>query len=84
MEEPQNGNSNLNTVAEEEPVIGPGPAPRSRSKRLLQLEQAYTDSPFSANMYEKSLCIVMWLLISLYHLQIFSLLEVLMLLQRLP
>ncbi|KAG8488597.1 hypothetical protein CXB51_016499 [Gossypium anomalum] len=56
MEEPQNGNGKLNTIAEEEeePVIGPGPAPRARPKRPLQFEQAYLDSLPSANMYEKS------------------------------
>ncbi|KHG14061.1 Peptidylprolyl isomerase domain and WD repeat-containing 1 [Gossypium arboreum] len=56
MEEPQNGNEKLNTIAEEEeePVIGPGPAPRARPKRPLQFEQAYLDSLPSANMYEKS------------------------------
>ncbi|XVE79289.1 hypothetical protein DITRI_Ditri14bG0045900 [Diplodiscus trichospermus] len=55
MEEPQNGNAKLNTVVEEEePVIGPGSAPRPRPKRPLQFEQAYLDSLPSANMYEKS------------------------------
>ncbi|XVF19749.1 hypothetical protein REPUB_Repub11eG0137600 [Reevesia pubescens] len=55
MEEPQNGKGNLDTIAEEEdPVIGPGPAPRARPKRPLQFEQAYLDSLPSANMYEKS------------------------------
>ncbi|CAL0321970.1 unnamed protein product [Lupinus luteus] len=39
---------------EDEPVIGPGPAPRSRLKRPLQFEQAYLDTLPSANMYEKS------------------------------
>lgn len=38
----------------EEPIVGPGPAPRARSKRPLQFEQAYLDSLPSANMYEKS------------------------------
>ncbi|OIW21997.1 hypothetical protein TanjilG_28420 [Lupinus angustifolius] len=39
---------------EDEPVIGPGPAPRNRLKRPLQFEQAYLDTLPSANMYEKS------------------------------
>ncbi|PPD75277.1 hypothetical protein GOBAR_DD27792 [Gossypium barbadense] len=52
MEEPQNRNGKLNTIAEEEkePVIGPGPAPRARPKRPLQFEQTYLDSLPSANI----------------------------------
>ncbi|XP_052198209.1 peptidyl-prolyl cis-trans isomerase CYP71 isoform X2 [Diospyros lotus] len=41
-------------AAEEETMIGPGPAQRSRPKRPLQFEQAYLDSLPSVNMYEKS------------------------------
>jgi peptidylprolyl isomerase domain and WD repeat-containing protein 1 len=41
-------------VEEEEPMVGPGPAPRGKRKRPLQFEQAYLDSLPSANMYEKS------------------------------
>ncbi|XP_006279395.2 peptidyl-prolyl cis-trans isomerase CYP71 [Capsella rubella] len=41
-------------VEEEEPLVGPGPAPRGKRKRPLQFEQAYLDSLPSANMYEKS------------------------------
>ncbi|KAE8691052.1 Peptidylprolyl isomerase domain and WD repeat-containing protein 1 [Hibiscus syriacus] len=54
MEEPQNENGNLSTIAEDEPIVGPGPAPRSRPKRPLLFEQAYLDALPSANMYEKS------------------------------
>ncbi|KAL5583176.1 hypothetical protein UlMin_015618 [Ulmus minor] len=57
MEEPQNGNASSIAAApetEEEPVVGPGPAPRARPKRPLQFERAYLDSLPSANMYEKS------------------------------
>ena len=51
MEEVQNGNTNLSTVGDgEEPMVGPGPAPRARPKRPLQFEQAYLDSLPSANM----------------------------------
>ncbi|KAG2329978.1 hypothetical protein Bca52824_001158 [Brassica carinata] len=44
----------LAVVEEEEPMVGPGPAPRVKRKRPLQFEQAYLDSLPSANMYEKS------------------------------
>lgn len=37
-------------VDEEEPMVGPGPAPRAKRKRPLQFEQAYLDSLPSANM----------------------------------
>ncbi|KAJ1401785.1 WD40/YVTN repeat-like-containing domain superfamily, partial [Sesbania bispinosa] len=50
MEEQENGAN----ATEDEPLIGPGPAPRSRPKRPLQFEQAYLDALPSANMYEKS------------------------------
>ncbi|KAK7267337.1 hypothetical protein RIF29_20006 [Crotalaria pallida] len=50
MEQHENGANSI----EEEPVIGPGPAPRARLKRPLQFEQAYLDALPSANMYEKS------------------------------
>ncbi|RYR79156.1 hypothetical protein Ahy_A01g004005 [Arachis hypogaea] len=52
MEEHENGTAG--NVTEEEPAIGPGPAPRARPKRPLQFEQAYLDALPSANMYEKS------------------------------
>ncbi|CAH8283507.1 unnamed protein product [Eruca vesicaria subsp. sativa] len=41
-------------VREEEPMVGPEPAPRVKRKRPLQMEQAYLDSLPCANMYEKS------------------------------
>ncbi|GAA0141588.1 chaperone [Lithospermum erythrorhizon] len=44
----------INVVADEEPIVGPGPAPTRKPKRPLQFEQAYLDSLPSANMYEKS------------------------------
>ncbi|KAF1886125.1 hypothetical protein Lal_00045354 [Lupinus albus] len=47
-------NENGAKAIEDEPVIGPGPAPRTRLKRPLQFEQAYLDTLPSANMYEKS------------------------------
>ncbi|CAI8592901.1 unnamed protein product [Vicia faba] len=50
MEEHENG---ANAI-EDEPIVGPGPAPRARLKRPLQFEQAYLDALPSANMYEKS------------------------------
>ncbi|KAK7272208.1 hypothetical protein RJT34_28677 [Clitoria ternatea] len=50
MEEHENGANGT----EEEALIGPGPAPRSRPKRPLQFEKAYLDALPSANMYEKS------------------------------
>ncbi|QCE09438.1 hypothetical protein DEO72_LG10g657 [Vigna unguiculata] len=50
MEEHENGAN----AGEEEPMIGPGPAPRARPKRPLQFEQAYLNALPSANMYEKS------------------------------
>lgn len=46
MEEHENG-ANAN---EDEPIVGPGPAPRARLKRPLQFEQAYLDALPSANM----------------------------------
>lgn len=58
-EESQNGSASpdkeLAVVAapevdEEEPMVGPGPAPRGKRKRPLQFEQAYLDSLPSANM----------------------------------
>ncbi|XP_050367591.1 peptidyl-prolyl cis-trans isomerase CYP71 [Argentina anserina] len=52
-EEPQNGNA-IAAESEEEPIVGPGPAPRARPKRPLQFEQAYLDALPSALMYEKS------------------------------
>lgn len=52
MEEPQNGDANsMAPDGEEEPMVGPGPAPRARPKRPLQFEKAYLDSLPSANMY---------------------------------
>ncbi|KAK3041246.1 hypothetical protein RJ639_001529 [Escallonia herrerae] len=55
MEEPQNDKNDSSVVeTDEEPMVGPGPAPRSRPKRPLQFEQAYLDALPSANMYEKS------------------------------
>ncbi|KAJ0972686.1 hypothetical protein J5N97_020645 [Dioscorea zingiberensis] len=39
---------------DEEALIGPGPAPRPRSKRPLQFEHAFLDVLPSALMYEKS------------------------------
>ncbi|KAG8639639.1 hypothetical protein MANES_14G162200v8 [Manihot esculenta] len=59
MEDQENGSGNVNEnsippESEEEPVIGPGPAPMARAKRPLQFEQAYLDALPSANMYEKS------------------------------
>ncbi|KAF3551373.1 hypothetical protein DY000_02006963 [Brassica cretica] len=54
-EEPKNGSAKeLAVVEEEEPMVGPGPAPRVKRKRPLQFEQAYLDSLPCANMYEKS------------------------------
>lgn len=57
----QNENGNPPSAAvtaveetEDEPVIGPGPAPHVSKKRPLQFEQAYLDSLPSANLYEKS------------------------------
>ncbi|PQQ12619.1 hypothetical protein Pyn_37994 [Prunus yedoensis var. nudiflora] len=53
--EPQSGNaSSAVAESEEEPLVGPGPAPRSRPKRPLQFEHAYLDALPSAQMYEKS------------------------------
>ncbi|KAK4396748.1 Peptidyl-prolyl cis-trans isomerase CYP71 [Sesamum angolense] len=54
MEAAQIDNGNPVAGEEEEPMVGPGPAPRRRPKRPLQFEQAYLDSLPSANMYEKS------------------------------
>lgn len=58
MEAAQKGNGDSTAVPStevaehvEEPIVGPGPAPRARSKRPLQFEQAYLDSLPSANMY---------------------------------
>ncbi len=53
--------------SEEEPVIGPGPAPKARAKRPLQFEQAYLDALPSANMYAISLYVYFQLL----HLSVF-------------
>ncbi|PKU59741.1 peptidyl-prolyl cis-trans isomerase CYP71 isoform X1 [Dendrobium catenatum] len=55
MEEASNGR--LDPPADEdedEPIVGPGPAPRVRPKRPLKFEQAFLDTLPSANMYEKS------------------------------
>lgn len=50
-EEPKNGSAKeLAVVEEEEPMVGPGPAPRVKRKRPLQFEQAYLDSLPCANM----------------------------------
>ncbi|KAL5974606.1 cytochrome P450 monooxygenase 71 [Asimina triloba] len=59
-----NGNENVKAPGEneedDEPIVGPGPAPRTRAKRPLQFEQAYLDALPSAPMlglqlrYEKS------------------------------
>jgi len=46
MAEHENG---ANAI-EDEPIVGPGPAPRARPKRPLQFEQAYLDALPSANM----------------------------------
>ncbi|XXG77109.1 hypothetical protein AAC387_Pa08g1334 [Persea americana] len=59
MEESENGKEEVVVVGkmediDEEPMIGPGPAARSRPKRPLQFEQAFLDSLPSAHMYEKS------------------------------
>ncbi|CAK9153831.1 unnamed protein product [Ilex paraguariensis] len=57
MEEAQKENGSSATTVEEreeEPIVGPGPAPRARTKRPLQFERAYLDALPSANMYEKS------------------------------
>lgn len=51
MEAAQNDNGNSAAGEEEEPMVGPGPAPRARPKRPLQFEQAYLDTLPSANMY---------------------------------
>ena len=51
MEKPENGNGGSAAETEEEPMVGPGPAPRARPKRPLQFEQAYLDALPSANMY---------------------------------
>lgn len=57
MEDTQNDNKDDNgsslvveTAADDEPMVGPGPAPVRRPKRPLQFEQAYLDSLPSANM----------------------------------
>lgn len=59
--EHENGNKPTTTAENEnnlenddEPIVGPGPAPQRRPKRPLQFEQAYLDALPSANMYEKS------------------------------
>ncbi|KAK4788780.1 hypothetical protein SAY86_020099 [Trapa natans] len=55
MEEAREANgASMQADVEEETMVGPGPAPKARSKRPLQFEQAYLDSLPSANMYEKS------------------------------
>ncbi|KAL5710704.1 peptidylprolyl isomerase [Ranunculus cassubicifolius] len=55
MEEPQNAEERIAVLQiEDEPIVGPGPAPPVRSKRPLQFEQAFLDSLPSAHMYEKS------------------------------
>ena len=55
MEEPQNSNGgSVVKENDDEPMIGPGPAPRSRPKRPLQFEQAYLDALPSANMYVRN------------------------------
>lgn len=48
----ENGSSLPEIPEEEEPMVGPGPAPARRAKRPLQFEQAYLDSLPSANMYD--------------------------------
>ena len=55
MEESENGKEEVVVVGkmediDEEPMIGPGPAARSRPKRPLQFEQAFLDSLPSAHM----------------------------------
>jgi len=55
MEEPQNDAVASGAAeTENEPIVGPGPAPRARPKRPLQFEQAYLDALPSANMYASS------------------------------
>ncbi|KAK1435088.1 hypothetical protein QVD17_00848 [Tagetes erecta] len=49
-----NGSSLPDIPEDDEPMVGPGPAPVRRPKRPLQFEHAYLDSLPSANMYEKS------------------------------
>lgn len=51
MEAAQKDNGNPAAGEEEEPMVGPGTAPRARPKRPLQFEQAYLDALPSANMY---------------------------------
>lgn len=64
MDENQNGGNTNLTIAEneEEAMIGPGPAPRSRPKRPLQFEQAYLDALPSANMSVIPFCILAFML----------------------
>lgn len=50
MEKPANGGGKA-AEAVDEPIVGPGPAPKARHKRPLQFEHAYLDSLPSANMY---------------------------------
>lgn len=51
MEEAREANgTSVQADVEEEPMLGPGPAPKVRPKRPLQFEQAYLDSLPSANM----------------------------------
>lgn len=52
MEAVQEGNGKPVAGDDEEPMVGPGPAPRARAKRPLQFEQAYLDALPSANMYQ--------------------------------
>ncbi|KAH0454720.1 hypothetical protein IEQ34_016644 [Dendrobium chrysotoxum] len=55
MEEASNGRLDPPAdEAEDEPIVGPGPAPRVRPKRPLKFEQAFLDTLPSAHMYEKS------------------------------
>ncbi|GER25553.1 peptidyl-prolyl cis-trans isomerasecyclophilin-type family protein [Striga asiatica] len=54
MEAAREDNGQQPVGDDEEPMVGPGPAPRARAKRPLQFEQAYLDALPSANMYEKS------------------------------
>lgn len=65
MEEPQpqNGIEETSIVVAEtddDPVIGPGTAPRSRPKRPLQFEQAYLDALPSAHMYALEVYVFFW------------------------
>ncbi|KAK8960794.1 hypothetical protein KSP40_PGU012408 [Platanthera guangdongensis] len=55
MEETSNGKLASDPPdAGDEPIVGPGPAPRVCFKRPLQFEQTFLDALPSAHMYEKS------------------------------